>query len=324
VQLVKSFLHEDKFEDLFRLRNEVYTYDGFLKAVGKFPALCGEHNEEANDDDDLTACKKEIAAIFANFVKETSYNSAWEANREGGTPFYKQGLYEIEQQGCSGSFSWGGWTEDAYPSTPNKSYCGRGPFQLTYNFNYGMFSNVFVESKYDSKKYFLDNPEQVGTDGYTAFAAGLWYYMTPQSPKPSMHDVMTGYFIPTAVDEGEGIKGGFGTAINVLNGGVECGPGTGAWAAGNAVKRADYFKKFLEEFGVDYTDMVDDMSCVNEGAFLEGSAGHYVSYFTKEGAEENECKIVPWMTGYSMYARDDYKRCVCDSWGSGAADCPQA
>jgi len=25
-----------------------------------------------------------------------------------------------------------------------------------------------------------------------------------------------------------------------------------------------------------------------------------------------------------MYARDDYKRCVCDTWGNGEADCPQA
>lgn len=24
-----------------------------------------------------------------------------------------------------------------------------------------------------------------------------------------------------------------------------------------------------------------------------------------------------------MYARDDYKRCICDSWGLGEDDCPQ-
>ena len=29
------------------------------------------------------------------------------------------------------------------------------------------------------------------------------------------------------------------------------------------------------------------------------------------------------MTQYSIVARDDYKRCVCDSMGGGAASCPQ-
>ena len=28
------------------------------------------------------------------------------------------------------------------------------------------------------------------------------------------------------------------------------------------------------------------------------------------------------MTQYSAAARDDYKRCVCDYWGSGAGSCP--
>lgn len=68
--------------------------------------------------------------------------------------------------------------------------------QLSWNYNYGQFSNIFVESRYDSKMELLEHPEYVHQDGYTAFAAGLWFYMTPQDPKPSMHDVMTGFFTP--------------------------------------------------------------------------------------------------------------------------------
>jgi len=45
VQRVKSIIDEDKFNDLFPLRDEeFYTYYNFLKAVGKFPAFCNEVN----------------------------------------------------------------------------------------------------------------------------------------------------------------------------------------------------------------------------------------------------------------------------------------
>mmetsp|Transcript_30643 Transcript_30643/g.37880 ORF Transcript_30643/g.37880 Transcript_30643/m.37880 type:complete len:146 (-) Transcript_30643:204-641(-) len=45
-------------------------------------------------------------------------------------------------------------------------------------------------------------------------------------------------------------------------------------------------------------------------------------YFDKDWSKP-ACKLVSWMTQYSAVARDDYKRCVCDKWGSGAADCAQ-
>lgn len=33
------------------------------------------------------------------------------------------------------------------------------------------------------------------------------------------------------------------------------------------------------------------------------------------------CAPVEYQTQYSMAARDDYKRCVCDKFGRGEADC---
>ena len=42
----------------------------------------------------------------------------------------------------------------------------------------------------------LNDPDLMANDGYVAFVSALWYYMTPDNPKPSMHDVMTGFFIP--------------------------------------------------------------------------------------------------------------------------------
>lgn len=166
--------------------------------------------------------------------------------------------------------------------------------------------------------HFLTHPELVAQDGYTAFAAGIWFYMTPQSPKPSMHDVVTGFYVPNAVDEAAGIKGGFGSTINIINGGIECGGGSNA----KAENRGLAYLEFLDEFDL---DPEGDLSCANEGSFPFGGTGDADGYF-QNGRDVNnpgECELVSWQTGYSMYARDDYKRCVCETWGTGEADCPQ-
>ena len=51
--------------------------------------------------------------------------------------------------------------------------------QLSWNYNYGQFSNVYSTSTYDSKLELLNNPEKVSNDGAVAMQAGLWFYMTP-------------------------------------------------------------------------------------------------------------------------------------------------
>jgi len=49
--------------------------------------------------------------------------------------------------------------------------------------------------------FLLKDPDKVHKDPYTVFTAALWFYMSPQSPKPSMHDVMTGFMVPTDADK---------------------------------------------------------------------------------------------------------------------------
>jgi len=82
----------------------------------------------------------------------------------------------------------------------------------------------------------LENPDQVHTDGFTVFSSALWFYMTPQSPKPSMHDVVTKYFVPNDADIAAKIKGTFGTTTNIINGGDECG-----WDSPFATRRAEFY-----------------------------------------------------------------------------------
>jgi chitinase len=124
---------------------------------------------------------------------------------------------------------------------------------------------VFAPSKYDSRLYLLKNPEEVATSGYTSMAAGLWFYMTPQDPKPSMHDVMTGNFTPTAADDEANIKNSFGTTINIINGGLECN----SWSS-KAKSRGEYYLKWLNFFGL---DAEGDLGCETQKSFPDGGYG---------------------------------------------------
>jgi len=65
-----------------------------------------------------------------------------------------------------------------WPPVDEVQYFGRGPLQLSYNYNYGAFSNAFGR-EYDSSELLLDDPKKVVEDGYVAFASALWFYMTP-------------------------------------------------------------------------------------------------------------------------------------------------
>lgn len=44
VKRVMRLIDEDDWEYLFPIRNDLYEFEGFLHAVGKFEAFCGESN----------------------------------------------------------------------------------------------------------------------------------------------------------------------------------------------------------------------------------------------------------------------------------------
>ena len=116
-------------------------------------------------------------------------------------------------------------------------------------------------------------------------AAGLWFYMTPQDPKPSMHDVMTGNFTPTAADDAANITNGFGTTINIINGGLECN----SWSE-KAKSRGVYYLKWLEFFGL---DPEDHLGCETQKSFPDDGYGDQVGYFDKtDDTPEGTCSPV--------------------------------
>jgi len=239
VQLVNSIFPESMWDDAFPYANDVYNHADFLKAVAKFPSFCGENNLGSKYT--LTeTCSRELSTMFAHWGQETGWR-----NPNDPLPFWKQGLYHVREMWCGTYNSWN-WSKEAWPPQSGVNYCGRGPMQLSWNYNYGQFSNVFNVSKYDSKMELLIDPEILERDGYAAFAAGIWFYMTPQDPKPSIHDVVTGFFEPNDLDLQVGMTASFASTINIINGGLECGQGEGT--SDKVKKRGEYYTEWLNFF----------------------------------------------------------------------------
>ncbi|NJL10794.1 MAG: hypothetical protein HC908_13215 [Calothrix sp. SM1_7_51] len=92
----------------------------------------------------------------------------------------------------------------------------------------------------------------VKTDGAIAFQTGLWFWMTPQSPKPSCHEVMSGGWTPSPDDTSKGRVPGFGMTINIINGGLECGRPSD----GRIESRVKFYKQFCQMLGVVADDNV--------------------------------------------------------------------
>ena len=289
------------WEHVFSQRKSLYTYEGFLNAVGKFPAFCGEHKLKkaggtAWSDDD--ACRRELATLFAHFNQETGGNDPTNQWTPEGLEEWRQGLMHITEYQCTAPNGKNagktkcdykektGWAATEYPNNADKQYYGRGPLQISWNYNYGAFSEVLQESTYNGKKYLLDNPEKVAEDALTIFSSALWFYMTPQSPKPSMHDVVTGYMQPNSFDDIDDFGPNFGTTINIINGGQECGEDADHPA--KALKRVGFYKEFLDYFGLD-AEAEDTLGCADQDSeFPAGGWGDDYGYWTK-GSSGTKC-----------------------------------
>ncbi len=197
--------------------------------------------------------KRELAAFLANISHETT--GGWDT-APGGR--YAWGLYFNEEVNYNKD-SVGGYTQSdnvIYPPNPTESYHGRGPIQLSWNYNYGYMSEVI----YGDKNILLNNPDAVAEDGKLGFMTAIWFWMTPQEPKPSCHDVMAGNWIPDAEDISANRLPGFGVTINVINGGLEAGIPNDY----RVKDRIGFFEVFTGKLGVTMGENVD---CYNQKPF---------------------------------------------------------
>ncbi|KAJ0803247.1 putative chitinase [Helianthus annuus] len=169
-----------------------YTRDAFLKAITAYPQF-GRSGLIADS-------KREIAAFFAHVTHETGHFC------------YKEEIGGHSKTYCDKS-------NKQYPCNPRKRYYGRGPFQLTWNYNYGQAGKKLG---FDG----LNDPDIVARDPVVAFKTALWFWM---------NNIHSGFVAGK----------GFGATIRAINGG-EC---NGHMPA--AVRaRVSYYTSYCKKFGV--------------------------------------------------------------------------
>ncbi|ERM96407.1 hypothetical protein AMTR_s00001p00243680 [Amborella trichopoda] len=118
------------------------------------------------------------------------------------------------------------------------------------NYNYGQAGRAIGFNG-------INNPDAVATDAVTSFKTAFWFWMTPQSPKPSAHDIITCLWTPSAADRSAGRVPGYGVITNIINGGLECGHGSDDRVA----DRIGFYKRYCDLMGVPYGDNLD---CYNQ------------------------------------------------------------
>ncbi|XP_065000448.1 endochitinase-like [Musa acuminata AAA Group] len=241
---VGSIISSSLFEQMLKHRNDAacpgkgfYTYTAFIAAANSFSGF-------GTTGDDATK-KREIAAFLAQTSHETT--GGWSTAPDGP---YAWGYCFVQEQNPSSDYC---VASSQWPCAAGKKYYGRGPIQISFNYNYGPAGRAIGSD-------LLNNPDLVATDPTISFKTALWFWMTPQSPKPSCHDVITGSWTPSNADRAAGRLPGYGVTTNIINGGLECGKGSDARVA----DRIGFYKRYCDLLGVSYGDNLD---CYNQSPF---------------------------------------------------------
>ncbi|WP_435955145.1 glycoside hydrolase family 19 protein [Dryocola sp. BD626] len=314
VKRVESIISAQDWDYLFPLRAPEYTYTNFLKAVGKFPAICGSYTDGRDSD---AICRKSLATMFAHFAQETGGHENWRDIgewRQALVYLREVGWTEGQKGGYNGECNPSTWQGQTWPCGKDKdgdflSYFGRGAKQLSYNYNYGPFS----EAMFGDVRTLLDKPELVG-DTWLNLASALFFYVYPQPPKPSMLHVIDGTWQPNDRDRANGLVPGFGVTIQIINGGVECG---GSQEKDQSLNRITYYKEFANYLKVPVpADEV--LGCKNMKQFDDGGAGALPIYWEQDwgfnganpGGLSYSCQLVGYQTPFSAFKEGDYSKCV--------------
>jgi hypothetical protein len=228
-------------------------YECLIKATSAYPEFANSSSIEDN--------KRELAAWLGQMSQETtgggcgasdenadgtcSCGAMWCDGHPGGCSSW--GLCFVEETGgqyCSHS--------SAYPCKAGREYRGRGPKQLSWNYNYGQFSEEFG----GDKNTLLDNPDRVASNPTLAWASSMWFWFTGgaclpgENCKPNCHEVFLGTKPVCANDRRAQRRFGLGWVTNVINGGLECG-GAGRGKCDYRVhSRVRFYKHFCGILGV--------------------------------------------------------------------------
>ncbi len=191
---------ESQFNQMFPNRNPFYTYSGLTAALSAYPGFAKTGSD--------TVKKQEAAAFLANVNHETG------------------GLVHIVEQNTA---NYPHYCDTGQPygcPAGNAAYYGRGPIQLSWNFNYKAAGDALGIN-------LLGDPYQVERNASIAWKTGLWYWNTQSGPGTmTPHNAMVN-------------GNGFGETIRSINGSLECGGRN----PGQVQSRVDSYNRFVGILG---------------------------------------------------------------------------
>ncbi|CAL1396422.1 unnamed protein product [Linum trigynum] len=241
---VGSIITPALFEELLKHRNDgacegrgFYTYNAFISAARSFPGF--------GTTGDATTRRKELAAFLAQTSHETT--GGWPTAPDG--PFAWGYCFIRERQRLQYCSS------NQWPCPAGRQYYGRGPIQLTHNYNYGQAGRAIGQD-------LINNPDLVATNAEISFRTAMWFWMTAQSNKPSSHSVIVGQWTPSAADSAANRVSGYGVITNIINGGLECGHG----ADDRVANRIGFYQRYCSILGVSPGGNLD---CANQRPFTQ-------------------------------------------------------
>ncbi|KAL5731492.1 chitinase [Ranunculus cassubicifolius] len=170
-----------------------YSRDAFLQALNSYPSFGRVGKQDVS--------KREIAAFFAHVTHETGHF-----------------CYIEEINGASNDYCDRSNTQ--YPCVAGKGYYGRGPLQISWNYNYGAAGRSIG---FDG----LKAPETVARNPVISFKTALWFWMN------NVHSSIT---------SGQG----FGQTIRPINGDLECNGKNQATVSA----RVRYYTDYCNQLGV--------------------------------------------------------------------------
>jgi predicted chitinase len=198
------------FDTIFPLatRNPVYSYDGLIEATRAFPTFASSGT--------LDSCKREAAAFLAHIAHESGFLK--QTTERAPTMAY-----------CASSAT---CPCDPASQDPTRNYHGRGPMQLSWNYNYCSAGTALGLD-------LLHDPDLVSRDPVVTWKTAVWFWMTRGNP--TSHAAMIAS--PT----------GFGQTIKAINGGQDCN--MGGYGVGRSVTtRVDLYMNYLRALGSDPGD----------------------------------------------------------------------
>ena len=198
---------------------------------------------------DQTNNKRELAAFLANVTKETGGGWTTPVGGSQDGAYGRWGLYYTEELNATSNYT--STVDPNYPPTPGQTYKGRGPIQLSWNYNYGQVSHFL----FNDKTILLNDPGSVATDGVLAWKTAIWFWMSPQCPKPSCHQVMHDLWLTTPGQypnsaHSKMYKKGFAHTNNIINGGLECRTYTTSGFQDKVELRSELYKFYLSDLGL--------------------------------------------------------------------------